>query len=261
MTVSSADLLTPADLPNHVWQPILPPPDGTLLAARQLVRVVGSNASNQSLVLKGIDLDIHRGEFVSIVGASGSGKSTLLYLLGGLDRADHGEIFIHGDALSRMSDATLTAVRNKALGFVFQFHFLLPEFTAMENVLLPMLKLGKRSRREASARARELLDRVGLASKCQRLTTDLSGGEQQRVAIARALANDPDIVLADEPTGNLDKTNSQNVAQLFEEIAAAGDRTILMVTHDPHMAERAHRVITLDDGRIVDDLRHARPTP
>jgi lipoprotein-releasing system ATP-binding protein len=250
-------LQVPGDLEGYTWPETAPPAEGMLLATRQLVRVVGNNASNQSLVLKGIDLDIQRGEFVSIVGASGSGKSTLLYLLGGLDRADHGEIYIRGERLSAMSDARLTAVRNEAVGFVFQFHFLLPEFTATENVMLPMMKLGKRGRKEAEGHARELLERVGLGAKVKRMTTDLSGGEQQRVAIARALANDPDILLADEPTGNLDKKNSQNVAHIFEEIAAAGDRTILMVTHDPHMAERAHRVITLDDGRIVGDVRHA----
>jgi lipoprotein-releasing system ATP-binding protein len=260
MTLYS-NLQAPSDLEGYAWPAIAPPADGMLLATRQLVRIVGNNVSNQSLVLKGIDLDLPRGEFVSIVGASGSGKSTLLYLLGGLDRADHGEIYIHGEPLSAMSDARLTAVRNETLGFVFQFHFLLPEFTAMENVMLPMMKLGRRGRREAERHARELLERVGLGAKVHRRTTDLSGGEQQRVAIARALANDPDILLADEPTGNLDKANSQNVAHIFEEIAAAGDRTILMVTHDPHMAERAHRVITLDDGRIVGDHRHQQSPP
>jgi lipoprotein-releasing system ATP-binding protein len=261
MTIAYPNLAVPEDLDGYAWPPMIPPTEDTLLAARQLVRVIGTNATNQSLVLKGIDLDIHRGEFVSIVGASGSGKSTLLYLLGGLDRATHGEIFINNEALSSMSDATLTAVRNATIGFVFQFHFLLPEFTALENITIPMMKLAARSRAEATAHAMELLTTVGLGAKAHRRTTDLSGGEQQRVAIARALANDPDILLADEPTGNLDKANSQNVAHLFEEIAAAGTRTILMVTHDPHMAERAFRVVTLDDGRIVDDLRHTRPAP
>jgi lipoprotein-releasing system ATP-binding protein len=251
-------LAVPEDLAQYAWPPLEPPTGDTLLAARQLVRVIGTNATNQSLVLKGIDLDIHRGEFVSIVGASGSGKSTLLYLLGGLDRATHGEIFINNRPLSQMTDATLTAVRNATIGFVFQFHFLLPEFTALENITLPMLKLGTRSRADAVEYAMELLKTVGLESKAKRRTTDLSGGEQQRVAIARALGNDPDILLADEPTGNLDKANSQNVAHIFEEIAAAGNRTILMVTHDPHMADRAFRIITLDDGRIVEDVRHAR---
>jgi len=161
--------------------------------------VIGSNQLNQSLVLKGIDLDIHRGEFVSIVGASGSGKSTLLYLLGGLDRATHGEIYINNEPISRMNDGELTAVRNRVVGFVFQFHFLLPEFTALENVSMPMWKLGTRSKSDAADYAQNLLKQVGMGAKSGRRTTDLSGGEQQRVAIARALANDPDIMLADEP--------------------------------------------------------------
>jgi len=249
-------LQTPADLAGYPWPVMAPPPAGMLLATRQLVRVIGDSEMNRNLVLKGIDLDIHRGEFVSIVGASGSGKSTLLYLLGGLDRPTHGQVFIRGKAIGAMSDAELTAVRNQGVGFVFQFHFLLPEFTAQENVMMPMMKLGKLSRRQQLEKAADLLKQVGMGDKIQRRTTDLSGGEQQRVAIARALANDPGIVLADEPTGNLDKHNSQNVAHVFEEIAARGDRTILMVTHDPHMAEHAYRVITLDDGQIISDVRH-----
>lgn len=256
-TPSAHPLETPDDLAAYPWPAIVPPDAGALLGARQLARVIGTNASNQALVLKGIDLDIHRGEFVSIVGASGSGKSTLLYLLGGLDRATHGEIFIKDAPISAMSDAQLTAVRNAVIGFVFQFHFLLPEFTARENVMMPMLKRGRLSRREAGEHADALLDQVGLGTKAHRRTTDLSGGEQQRVAIARALANDPDILLADEPTGNLDKHNSQNIAHLFEEIATRSKRTILMVTHDPHMAEHAHRIITLDDGQIVGDVKHS----
>jgi lipoprotein-releasing system ATP-binding protein len=248
-------LETPEDLVGHSWPPIIPPAEGTLLAARQLVRVIGNTSSTQQLVLKGIDLDIHRGEFVSIVGASGSGKSTLLYLLGGLDRQTHGEIYINGQSTTRMSDGQLTAVRNANIGFVFQFHFLLAEFTAAENIALPMLKLGKLSRKEAGEHAVELLKIVGMEDKANRRTTDLSGGEQQRVAIARALANDPDVILADEPTGNLDKHNAQIVAGIFEQIAAKGDRTIVMVTHDPHMAQHAYRIITLDDGAIVADER------
>ena len=264
MTINSqpagrTSLETPADLENYRWPAPAPVPADILLATRQLCKVIGTTLSNQSLVLRGIDLDIHRGEFVSIVGASGSGKSTLLYLLGGLDRATHGEVYIHNTPISTMPDAQLTATRNAVIGFVFQFHFLLPEFTSLENVALPMLKLGRLSRREAADHAADILQQVGLGDKTHRRTTDLSGGEQQRVAIARALANDPDILLADEPTGNLDKHNSQNVAHLFEEIAAKGDRTILMVTHDPHMAEHAYRIITLDDGQVDSD--HARRPP
>jgi lipoprotein-releasing system ATP-binding protein len=248
---------TPADLVGYPWPVLVPPQEDTLLATRQLVKVIGTTAANQSLVLKGLDLDIHSGEFVSIVGASGSGKSTLLYLLGGLDRPTHGEVYIHNQPVSGMSDGLLTATRNAIIGFVFQFHFLLPEFTALENVMLPMLKLGQLGRSAAAAKSADLLTQVGLGDKTHRHTTDLSGGEQQRVAIARALANDPDILLADEPTGNLDKHNSQNVAHIFEQIASRQKRTILMVTHDPHMAERAYRIITLDDGQIDSD--HKRP--
>lgn len=253
---TTLQLSSPADLLTYPWPPITPPHEDTLLATRQLCKVIGTTAANQSLVLKGIDLDIHRSEFVSIVGASGSGKSTLLYLLGGLDRPTHGEVFIHNTPISSMSDTQLTATRNATIGFVFQFHFLLPEFTALENVQMPMLKRNKLSRNESVAHAADLLATVGLADKIHRRTTDLSGGEQQRVAIARALANDPDILLADEPTGNLDKHNSQNIAAIFEQIAARGGRTILMVTHDPHMAEHAYRIITLDDGQIVSDVKH-----
>jgi lipoprotein-releasing system ATP-binding protein len=255
MATISKQLETAEDLDGYPWPPMAPPSEGTLLAARQLVRVIGNTATTQQLVLKGIDLDIHRGEFVSIVGASGSGKSTLLYLLGGLDRQTHGEIYINGQSTARMTDGQLTAVRNANIGFVFQFHFLLAEFTAAENITLPILKLGKLSRKQATDHAGELLKIVGLADKAHRRTTDLSGGEQQRVAIARALANDPDLILADEPTGNLDKHNAQIVAGIFEQIAAKGDRTIVMVTHDPHMAQHAYRIITLDDGQIISDER------
>src|ERR1700759_2428363 len=174
--MSMAALSTPADLVGFTFPPIQAPASATPLAGRQLVKVIGTNQTNESLVLKGIDLDIPRGEFVSIVGASGSGKSTLLYLLGGLDRATHGEIFINNNPVSRMNDAQLTAVRNAIVGFVFQFHFLLAEFTASENVMLPMLKLGRLSRRQATDRARELLTQVGLGTKTHRRTTDLSGG-------------------------------------------------------------------------------------
>jgi lipoprotein-releasing system ATP-binding protein len=263
MSTLDQKLELPADLEHYAWPAKLPLTPGALLATRQLCRVIGNSPANRNLVLKGIDLDIHRGEFVSIVGASGSGKSSLLYMLGGLDRVrsdtdGHGEVFIKGDPVSKMSDTNLTAVRNRTIGFVFQFHFLLPEFTAIENVAMPMMKLGVWSGRQQKEHAANLLEMVGLGSKMSRRTTDMSGGEQQRVAIARALANDPDVLLADEPTGNLDNHNAQNVATIFEQIAAKGDRTILMVTHDPHMAEHAYRIVTLDDGQILSDVTRNR---
>jgi lipoprotein-releasing system ATP-binding protein len=258
MTTTQPLLDTPADLAGYAWPDIVAPGPDVLVATRQLVRVIGTDPLTQQLVLKGIDLDIPRGQFVSIVGASGSGKSTLLYLLGGLDRQTHGEVYFNGQSTRTMDDGQLTSLRNQAIGFVFQFHFLLAEFSALENVCLPMWKLGRMTKRAARKHGEELLGMMGLGDKTHRQITQLSGGEQQRVALARALANDPDILLADEPTGNLDKHNSQNVAHIFEEIAAQGNRTILMVTHDPHMAERAQRVITLDDGLIISDQIHAR---
>ncbi|HEX8524195.1 MAG TPA: ABC transporter ATP-binding protein, partial [Tepidisphaeraceae bacterium] len=208
---------------------------------------------------------IDRGEYVSIVGASGSGKSTLLYLLGGLDRPSrvdmNGQLFnpdsailIDGVDTAPLNDIELALLRNQKLGFIFQFHYLLKEFTAQENVALPMFKLGRLNKRQAMDRAGALLDRLGLGSKLRRRANRLSGGEQQRVAIARALANEPDALLADEPTGNLDRKNSDAVAEIFAELAAGG-QTIVMVTHELSLAHRAARMITMEDGAIVADTR------
>lgn len=235
---------------------------GALLEARNVHRVLGTgDAAND--VLKGIDLRIERNEYVSLVGASGSGKSTLLYLLGGLDRPSmkdvEGRAFeppprirIDGRDTSVLDDTELASVRNEKVGFVFQFHYLLKEFTAQENVALPMFKLGRWSKGECLERAAGLLKRFGLVEKARRRANRLSGGEQQRVAIARALANDPAVLLADEPTGNLDRKNSELVADLFGQLAAGG-QTIVMVTHDGAVAQRARRMITMEDGRVVGD--------
>ena len=208
-----------------------------------------------------------RNEFVSVVGASGSGKSTLLYLLGGLDRPSKqmdsvpfdppSAVFIDGQDTSQLNDTGLAALRNEKLGFVFQFHYLLKEFTAQENVCLPMFKLGKLSRSDAMDRAADLLSRFGLADKIRRRANRLSGGEQQRVAIARALANEPAALLADEPTGNLDRRNSEMVADLFQEISSRG-QTIVMVTHDMGIAQRARRLVTMEDGNIITDSAIAK---
>lgn len=214
-------------------------------------------------ILKGVDIAIGRGEYVSIVGASGSGKSTLLYLLGGLDRPTRttpdGEtidppsrIFIDSLDTSKMGDAELALVRNEKVGFVFQFHYLLKEFTAAENVALPMLKLGRLHKTAAMDRAVSLLAQFGLDAKATRRANRLSGGEQQRVAIARALANEPAVILADEPTGNLDKKNADRVAEIFDSLAKGG-QTIVYVTHDRELAARARRRIRMEDGRIVED--------
>ncbi len=215
-------------------------------------------------ILKGVDLSIERREYVSIVGASGSGKSTLLYLLGGLDRPNrtdsdgtpfhpHSAVFLDGHDTAELSDQQLAEVRNEKIGFVFQFHYLLKEFTAQENVALPMFKLGRWSRRDAMERAAMLLKQFNLGEKVRRRANRLSGGEQQRVAIARALANEPTVLLADEPTGNLDRKNGEIVAEIFQSLASTG-QAIVMVTHDLALARRARRLVTMEDGNVVSDV-------
>ena len=232
------------------------------MRAQNVHRVLG-NADNPNHVLRGVDLSIGRDEYVSIVGASGSGKSTLLYLLGGLDRPSQAgpdgaefdppsRVFIDGRDTTTLGDAQLAMLRNEKIGFVFQFHYLLKEFTAQENVALPMFKLGNLSRRAAMERAASLLKQFGLADKIDRPANRLSGGEQQRVAIARALANEPAVLLADEPTGNLDRRNSELVADIFRQLSEKG-QAIVMVTHDTSLARRARRIITMEDGAVVED--------
>ena len=226
-----------------------------VLEARGVERWLGAGAA-RSQILKGIDLDVRAGDFAAMIGPSGSGKSTLLYLLGGLDRPDAGSIRIDGVDIARASDAVLTRLRNERIGFVYQFHFLLPEFTALENVLMPLWARGRGNSRADRGWGQELLARVGLADKAGRLPHELSGGEQQRVAIARALVNRPRILLADEPTGNLDTKNAHTVYELFREINHVHGQTILVVTHDQDWAERSDRVLRLLDGRLVgDELR------
>lgn len=222
-----------------------------LLEAQQLHRVLGAGETAND-ILKGVNITIHANEYVSIVGASGSGKSTLLYLLGGLDRPTAGRVLIDGQDTLLLNDVQLATMRNQKIGFVFQFHYLLKEFTAQENVALPMFKLARWTRNQCMQRAAELLQRFGLADKCKRRANRLSGGEQQRVAIARALANEPAVLLADEPTGNLDKKNGELVADLFAQLASTG-QTIVMVTHDQSLAARARRMVTMEDGNIVKD--------
>lgn len=235
-----------------------------IIEARNVQRYLGEGET-ATHILKGVDVSIGRGEYVSIVGQSGSGKSTLLYLLGGLDRPTRktpdgqdidpsSQIFIDGLDTTQMNDAQLAMARNEKVGFVFQFHYLLKEFTAAENVALPMLKLGRLTKAAAMDRAVSLLKQFGLDTKATRRANRLSGGEQQRVAIARALANEPAVVLADEPTGNLDKKNADKAAEIFDQLAQAG-QTIVYVTHDRELAARARRRIRMEDGRIVADER------
>jgi len=225
-----------------------------VLEARGLVRRLGQGAAARE-VLRGIDLEIGEGEFAALVGPSGSGKSTLLYLLGGLDHPDSGSVRVAGTDLSAVGDDELARLRNRLIGFVYQFHFLLPEFTALENVLMPLWARGGGGSRADRTWGGELLRRVGLDAHAGKLPRELSGGEQQRVAVARALVNRPRLLLADEPTGNLDSVNARAVYELFRELNAAFAQTILVVTHDQDWAARSDRVLRLLDGRLVADER------
>jgi len=201
--------------------------------------------------LRGVDLAIGGGEFVAIVGPSGSGKSTLMNLIGCLDTPTDGMYHLKGEAVSGLSRNDLAAIRNRRVGFVFQNFNLLPQISAYENVEMPLL-FGGVPRQDRHRRVVELLGRVGLADRMDHRPTELSGGEMQRVAIARALAMDPDILLADEPTGNLDSSSGGDIMTLFEELWRQG-RTVLVITHDPGLARRAHRVVEVHDGRITRD--------
>ena len=218
-----------------------------LVRARGLAKAYGKGHSAVR-VLDGADLDVARGELVAVVGRSGSGKSTLLHLLGGLDRVDAGTIELDGVRLDRLDDRGLTAIRRRHVGFVFQAFHLLPELTGAENVLLPA-RLA-RDGVEAAPRARELLDRLGLNDVARRLPTELSGGEQQRLAVARALINDPPLVLADEPTGNLDEESGAVVLELLRR-AADGGHAVVLVTHDRAATELADVVLQLRGGRLT----------
>lgn len=201
-------------------------------------------------VLKGIDLSVKRGEVVSLVGRSGSGKSTLLHILGTLDKADSGHISINGTSFAGMGDKSLSLFRNKHIGFVFQFHHLLPEFSALENVCIPAFLAGV-PEKKAKAEAAKWLERLGLSNRMEHKPSQLSGGEQQRVAVARALINNPDVVLADEPSGNLDTQNSRDLHRLFFDLRSETGQTFLIVTHNEELAELADRRIALADGLII----------
>ncbi len=201
--------------------------------------------------LKNINLEIDRGDLVAIVGASGSGKSTLLYVLSTLDTDYNGQIIFDGQDLSQLSKNQQAEIRNEKIGFVFQFHYLLPEFTVLENISLPAFKLGRYSEEEIEEIAYLKLDLLGMKDQALKKANKLSGGQQQRVAIARALINQPKIIFGDEPTGNLDSKNSQNVFDIFKELKNKFQQTICVVTHDMHLAEQCDRIITLHDGEVV----------
>ena len=201
-------------------------------------------------VLKGVDIDIQKGEVVSIVGPSGSGKSTLLHILGTLDKADRGDIKINDVIINSLSPKKLAAFRNKHIGFVFQFHHLLPEFTALENVCIPGWLAG-RKKKEVEEKAKELLQMLGLGHRLENKPNAMSGGEQQRVAVARALINNPDIIFADEPTGNLDSANAKELHQLFFDLRKKFNQTFLIVTHNEELAQLSDRVLHMKDGIII----------
>jgi lipoprotein-releasing system ATP-binding protein len=202
-------------------------------------------------VLKDVSLDVKQGEFVSITGKSGCGKSTLLYIISTMDTNFEGEVIIDGEPTRGLSGARLAEIRNEKIGFVFQFHYLLPEFSVLKNVMLPGLKLGRHSAEEVEARAMGLLKELEMNEHAVKMANQLSGGQKQRVAIARSLINDPMIIMGDEPTGNLDSRNSGIVFDIFKKIASEHKRSLLVVTHDQDFAARTDREILMDDGRIV----------
>jgi len=202
-------------------------------------------------VLKEIDMSINHGEFVSIVGKSGCGKSTLLYLLSTMDTDYEGELYIHEELITGKPDKELAQLRNENIGFVFQFHYLLAEYNVLKNVMLPGMKLGKYSEAEVEQHAMEHLKTLDMADQALKMPNQLSGGQKQRVAIARALINNPLIIMGDEPTGNLDKKNSDLVFDIFKKLTLEHDQTLLIVTHDNDFAARTNRTITMEDGKII----------
>jgi lipoprotein-releasing system ATP-binding protein len=202
-------------------------------------------------VLKNISFDIKAGDFASVIGKSGCGKSTLLYILSTMDTDFEGELEIDGESMRNRKEAELARVRNEKIGFVFQFHYLLNEFTVLKNIMLPALKLGKYSESEIEDRANEKIKILGIEKETLKLPNQLSGGQKQRVAIARALINDPIIIMGDEPTGNLDNKNSEIVFDIFRELAEVYNQSLLIVTHDQDFANKTHRIIEMDDGKII----------
>jgi lipoprotein-releasing system ATP-binding protein len=201
-------------------------------------------------VLKGVDIDINKGEIVSIVGSSGAGKSTLLHILGTLDKADRGEIILNNQRIESLGSSKLSAFRNRHIGFVFQFHHLLPEFTALENVCIPGWIAGDK-KKEVLQKATDLLVSLGLEERLENKPQQLSGGEQQRVAVARALINNPLIVMADEPTGNLDSANARELHQLFIDLRNRFDQTFLIVTHNEELSKMSDRILQMKDGKMI----------
>jgi lipoprotein-releasing system ATP-binding protein len=233
--------------------------DNILLQGQNLVREYGTTIITRAL--DDVSVQLHDKEFASIIGQSGSGKSTLLNMLGALDRPTRGSLLFQNKNLSQMNDLELAEFRNRNIGFVFQFHHLLPEFSALENVLLPTWIESGVADRKKENRAKELLALVGLEDRMKNMANNLSGGQQQRVSIARALINDPNLVLADEPTGNLDSDSTDQVYELLRNINRDLGMSFLIVTHDRHIAEKSDRVIEMKDGRIVNDYKTSEKLP
>ncbi len=225
------------------------PPAPAPVEARDLHKSFHSGDGSELEVLRGVDLRVERGEAVAIVGASGAGKSTLLHLLGALDRATSGDVFVSGRPLSQLSEEEVARVRNRQVGFVFQFHHLLREFTALENTMMPCL-IGGSDVKDAERRSRELLSKVGLLHRLEHRPWQLSGGEQQRVAVARALANEPVVLLADEPSGNLDERSSDQLHDLLFRLREERHLSMVLVTHNRPLAKRADRILTMEAGRL-----------
>ena len=223
-----------------------------MIEVRDVERTYAMPGGQSYPALRGITLTLARGEYVAVLGKSGSGKSTLLNLVAGLDRPTRGSVHVAGEDLSRLGENAIAAWRGANLGVVFQFFQLLPTLTVSENLMLAMELVGRVPPRERLARSLALLDEVGLASEARKLPSTLSGGQQQRAAIARALANDPPLLIADEPTGNLDSETAADLARLFERLASEG-KTLLVVTHDPALARDAHRVVRLRDGNVLEE--------
>ena len=216
-----------------------------ILEAVQIYKSFG-----QLPILRGVDLSVEKGEIVSIVGASGAGKSTLLHIVGTLDRPDQGRITIAGTDINALNEKKMSLFRNKHIGFVFQFHHLLPEFTALENVCIPAF-INRTGKKEAERRGMELLERLGVAHRAQHKPGEMSGGEQQRVSVARALINQPALILADEPSGNLDSENAASLHQLFFELRASLGQTFIIVTHNEELANISDRTVHMRDGQIL----------
>jgi lipoprotein-releasing system ATP-binding protein len=238
--------------PTHHEETGMQRPDGQpMLECHDLTRIYREGPQDVT-VLDGLQLTVHAGERVAIVGSSGSGKTTLLNLLGGLDRPSSGEVLIAGESLLDLGEAALGRFRNRRIGFVYQFHHLLAEFTALENAALPLIVRGQR-KKVAESRAMEILARVGMESRADHKPGELSGGERQRVAIARALVTDPSLVLMDEPTGNLDQTTAASILAMMDDLAHTAACAFVVVTHDPALAAHQDRVMKLDGGRLTEE--------